>query len=86
MSVYVDAAKHHFGNMIMCHMIADTANELHDMADKIGMNRKWFQNNSNPHYDICQLKRRLAIKNGAIEADRHLFANVLLKNKKGSHL
>jgi len=43
MSVYVDTARHPFRGYIMCHMVADTLNELHLMADKIGMERRWFQ-------------------------------------------
>ena len=68
MSVYVDKARHPYRRMIMCHMIADTEEELHQMADKIGVKRKWFQKHSSfPHYDICKTKRKLAVENGAIE-------------------
>ena len=68
MSVYVDNAVNQFGKMKMCHMVADTLDELHSMADKIGIQRKWFQNNpDHPHYDISQSKRILAVQNGAIE-------------------
>jgi hypothetical protein len=62
MTVYVDAKfvpKHVRGRVyVMCHMIADTDEELHAMADKIGVLRKWFQGD---HYDITQSKRVLAI-------------------------
>jgi hypothetical protein len=54
--------------MIMCHMIADDENELHEMAQRIGIRRKWFQNQGRyPHYDICKSKRALAVKHGAVE-------------------
>ena len=47
-------------------MTADTLEELHEMADKIGLKRSWFQGNSNtPHYDIAASKRVLALENGA---------------------
>jgi hypothetical protein len=36
------------------------------MPDIIGINRRWFQPKSFPHYDICISKRNMAIKNGAI--------------------
>jgi len=67
MSVYVDKPIHPFGRMMMCHMIADTLEELHLMAGSIGIQRKWFQNKRVPHYDICKSKRALAVQRGAIE-------------------
>jgi hypothetical protein len=63
--------------MVMCHMIADTADELHAMADAIGLQRRWFQAAppaSFPHYDIAQSKRALAIARGAIDCDMRTFA------------
>jgi hypothetical protein len=53
--------------MIMCHMMADSLDELHAMAEKIGMQRKWFQQGKYPHYDICKQTRKLAVSNGALE-------------------
>ena len=62
----------------MCHMIADSLEELHAMADKIGIQRKWFQSNSRfPHYDICAAKRRLAVKEGAIESSLREMVTVM---------
>jgi hypothetical protein len=68
MSVYVDNYNAKYGRMTMCHMMADSLEELHEMADKIGVQRKWFQDKPRfPHYDICKEKKSLAIENGAIE-------------------
>lgn len=50
--------------MKMCHMIGDTEEELHAMADKIGVARKWYQGD---HYDIALSKRALAVEAGAVE-------------------
>jgi hypothetical protein len=69
MSVYVDNQQNEFGRMKMCHMMADTLDELHAMANAIGLRREWFQPKSTPHYDVSQSKRRLAIERGAIEID-----------------
>ena len=68
MTVYVDDMKAEFQSRhapgrryVMSHRIADTDDELHAMADKIGVARKWFQRD---HYDITQSKKALAIKHG----------------------
>lgn len=55
--------------MIMCHMYADTHEELIEMAKKIGVNTKWIQYPGHPvkeHFDICLSKRELAFKYGAV--------------------
>lgn len=69
MAVYVDNMRAKFGRMVMCHMLADTDEELHAMADKIGVDRKWHQapGTYKSHYDIALSKRALAVENGAIE-------------------
>lgn len=80
MSVYVDAAIYGLGRMVMCHMIADTPAELHAMADRIGLNRRWFQTPPKAsfwHYDIAKSKRALAVAAGAIECDRNTFVAAL---------
>ena len=59
-----------------CHMIADTLEELHQMAARIGLRRSWFQDLSKasfPHYDLTVSKRALAIKHGASALNRRDF-------------
>lgn len=76
MSVYVDRARNGYGRLVMSHMIADSLDELHAMADAIGVARRWFQAAppaSFPHYDVAQTKRALAIQHGAIDCDRNTF-------------
>lgn len=71
MTVYVDNMRARYGRMVMCHMLADTEAELHAMADRIGVARKWYQAKaSTPHYDICMSKKVLAIQAGAVELTR----------------
>lgn len=68
MSTYIDDFNAPYGRMIMCHMMADTREELDAMADKIGVARKWIQLEGRfPHYDICLSKKNKAIALGAIE-------------------
>lgn len=66
MSVYVDNMMVRYGRMLMSHMVADTVDELHAMADRIGLDRKWFQDRRVPHYDVSKAYRERAISLGAI--------------------
>lgn len=77
MAVYVDCARNAYGRMVMSHMLADTPEELHEMADAIGVSRKWFQPLSSPHYDICQRKRQLAIEAGALVVGRREVVEIV---------
>jgi hypothetical protein len=87
MSVYVDQARNPFGRMLMCHMIADTLPELHAIAGKIGIARKWLQASppaSFPHYDIAQSKRALAIEAGAVSVTMRELAQHMKRIRRGS--
>jgi hypothetical protein len=55
-------------------MYADTNEELHEFAAKIGLRREWFQKStSGPHYDLTVRRRAAAVKLGAIEhTDREM--------------
>lgn len=83
MSVYVDHERNSLGRMRMCHMLAGTLEESHDMAQGIGLRREWFQVSRSgvPHYDICQSKRKVAIYLGAIEIDRRKTVELMRKQK-----
>lgn len=85
--VYVGNLEFGYGRMKMSHMVADTDEELHQMADKIGVARKWFQNKKEdglPHYDICKSKKQLAISFGAQKmSDREIVKKFKLAEKLG---
>lgn len=67
MTVWVDDmhkfAMGQFGRMKMSHLMADTDDELHAMAARIGVARRWFQGD---HYDVAMSKRAQAIEFGAV--------------------
>jgi hypothetical protein len=59
-----------FGRMKMSHLLADTDDELHAMAARIGVARKYWQSparTSGSHYDISMSMRAAACTAGAIE-------------------
>ena len=71
MTVYVDALND-WGWRLgpSCHLLADTDEELHEFAARIGMKRAWFQPKSTPHYDLTASRREKAVKLGAREVTR----------------
>ncbi len=79
MTVYVDDMRAPFGRLIMCHLIADTSEELHAMARTIGVDPRWIQRESThrEHYDICLTKRALAVEAGAREITIREVARIL---------
>jgi hypothetical protein len=68
--------------LLLSHMVADSLDELHEMAEKIGVQRKWFQSGSTPHYDVCQTKRKLAILCGAISVDKRGMVEICKNLRK----
>lgn len=79
MTVYVDNMRATFGRMKMCHMIADSTDELLAMADKIGVDRKWLQKSGTPHehFDIALIKRAAAVAAGAVEVSMMQLGRII---------
>ncbi len=74
MACYVDDVRHRYGQMVMCHLWADSLDELLAMVDKIGVQRKWLQQPPKAswvHFDIALSKKALAMANGAILTDKY---------------
>jgi len=90
MTVYVDDMHKHsmgqFGRMKMCHMIADSTEELLQMADKIGVARKWIQSKGThqEHFDIATGKRALAVQAGAKEITMRELAMMTMERGKAA--
>ncbi len=67
MTVYCDDMARPYGRMIMCHMVADTTEELLEMAHDIGVSSRHIQYAGTPqeHFDICLTMKRKALGLGA---------------------
>lgn len=54
------------------HLAADTLDELHLFAGKVGLKREWFQNHpKHPHYDVWGGRNeRMVLRLGATEVDK----------------
>jgi len=84
--VYVDDYRAPFGRMRLSHMMADTEEELEEMARKLGLKREWKQSSRRyVHYDVCEAKRRKAIRLGAravtFREPVHIFHSALKKKR-----
>jgi hypothetical protein len=84
--VFVDTMRAGYRGMVMCHCIADSTEELLQMMDKIGVQRKWIQKAGTryEHFDICLSKRALAIKNGAIEISQMELGRKIVARRKSA--
>ena len=72
MSVYVDDAVTLWRGRRWAHLMADSLDELHAMAARLGMPRHAFQNKtSGAHYDVSADLREQALRWGAIPISRH---------------
>lgn len=84
MAVYVDNMKAKFGRMVMCHMLADSREELDAMADQIGVARKWIQypGTYKEHYDVALSARAKAVAAGAIEIDMRATGRMIGERRR----
>ncbi|MBB6365261.1 DUF4031 domain-containing protein [Xanthomonas sp. PPL568] len=72
MAVYIDDAVHPWRGQRWGHLLADTLDELHAMAARLGIPRRAFQNKlSGAHYDVPAALREEAIRLGAVPVSRH---------------
>lgn len=53
------------------HLTADTVEELHAFAGRLGLRRSWFQDKGDGrwHYDVVDWRREQAIRLGAVPID-----------------
>ncbi len=89
MTVYVDRPLWRFAGRKWCHLLADSPEELHGFAARLGITRLSYQGppkTSAPHYDITGLERSRALALGAVACGREeivaVFRRVRVKNGK----
>lgn len=67
MTVLIDQPRWWFRGRLWCHMVSDVSlDELHDLAQSIGIPRRGFQGD---HYDVPEEMRNDAVAAGAIEIE-----------------
>lgn len=82
MGVYVDNMRMGYGRMVMCHMIADTTEELLAMRERLGIAHVPLEDAGTyrEHLDVCRAKRALAVAAGAVEVTmRELGGKLAMK-------
>ncbi len=85
MTIYIDNMDWPYGRMIMNHMTSDLLDaraarkELDEMADEIGVQRKWIQKAGTPeeHYDVSLSAKKKAIAAGAIECETDMTVEII---------
>ena len=87
MACYVDAVHAYPGAGLRfteyCHLLADTREELHLMADRLGLPRRFFQDHPwRWHYDLPAHLRPRAIELCARELTMHEVGALLRARKR----
>lgn len=92
MTVYVDELRDYGAAALAkglpsahwAHLTADTQDELHAFAQKIGLRRSWFQNHTTRwHYDVTAGKRAQALRLGATSITWRDLAALTLARQEG---
>ena len=67
------------------HLFADSVEELHEFAERIGLKRIWFQDSpTEPHYDVTETRRLAAIAAGATPVNWPTFARERIRERQRS--
>lgn len=89
MPVYVDSMFSPEGTQVPCHLIADTDEELHEMARMIGVQRWRWQSpdkGKSSYYEISLEKRGLSITHGAVPISTNVMACMTARRKRTGSL
>lgn len=84
MTVYVNNFRFVYRGMRRCYLLADTDDELHAMADRIGVPMAWHQwvGSDGSHYVIARSMRQLAIQYGAVPISCRQAAMMVANRRK----
>lgn len=90
MAVYVDEAIWRWRGRRWCHLTADTPEELHAMAARLGVLRQWFQSKPgqpwHDHYDVPDELRAQAVACGARELSTLEMGRRLAQARRATRL
>jgi hypothetical protein len=87
LSIYIDElAVHHNAwgpfKTGSCHMTADTQDELHKFALRLGLKLTWFQDHKwGWHYDLVPSRREKAVALGAVELTTRELCELMRKRR-----
>ncbi len=86
MACYVDAAREYPDAGLrftrFCHLLSDSRQELHEMADQLGMPRRFFQDHPwRWHYDLPEHLRAEAVRRGAVQLTMHEVGALLRRRR-----
>lgn len=95
MAVYVDPIREYPIQMLSIqarrfsrqwsHLTADTQEELHDFARRVGLRPEWYQDHPTRwHYDVAPLLRREAVKLGAVEVTTREMVRLMAERRRRS--
>lgn len=85
MTVYVDDAGISYRGRRRHHLTADSKEELHTFAAKIGVRRCWYHGGrTHPHYDVTDPQRSSALLSGAIPVDTRRLSEIARRLAGGS--
>lgn len=91
MTVYVDnwRQRARVGRLdaVWSHLTADTDEELHEFAARLGLRREWAQHMDDEmqtmhHYDVTESKRKQAVKLGAVDESWRDSGKRIMKERK----
>jgi len=68
-----------------CHLAADTLEELHTFARRLGLRRSWFQDHPVlAHYDLTPGRRAAAVALGAVELEgKEMIRRIGRRRRRG---